>query len=86
MSCHGQRRGGVVDHLLTLLLAEARGANSREALLCFGVNGGKFGLAADVTLFHPGSAMVVGLVVYPQPTVGRRRRCVVGKTKRLSGI
>lgn len=40
--------------------------------MCFRVNGGKFGLAADVTLFRPGS-MVVGSVVYPQPLVGRRR-------------
>lgn len=67
MSCHGRKRAGVIDHLLTLPLLEARGADWREALLCFRVNAGKFGLAADVRVFHPGSAMVVGSVVYPQP-------------------
>lgn len=51
--------------------------------MCSPVYGGKFALAADVTLFHPGSAMLVGSVVYPQPSVGR---CVVGKTNRSSGI
>lgn len=64
MSCHGQERAGVIDHLLTLLLAEVRGANLREVLLCFRVNGGKFGLNADVTLFHPGAAMRVGSVAH----------------------
>lgn len=33
MSRHGRNRGGVVDHLLTLLLAEAREANLREAFV-----------------------------------------------------
>lgn len=74
MSCRGRRGAGVVDHLSTLLLAEARGANWREALVCVRVNGGKFGRAADVTLSHPRSAMVVGSVVYPQPSQTLRGR------------
>lgn len=55
MSCHSQKLAGVVDHLLTLLLAEARAENLREALLCFRVKAGKFNL----TLFHRGLAIQV---------------------------